>query len=195
VGVPFGIVLSSAAEPLTRAVFGEKWLPMIGPLSVLGIWAAFRPIESTLSWLLNSVGRAEAAAWVSLAILVPLVPGLILASQLGGLSAVAAVIVADVLVAIAILSFLTRRYVDISFQAMWSAVRPVVLAAPAMWFVTWAVGRTIGDDHALIGFPAAVITGLAVYGAVISLFDRRLLPRAGSQVLRTLGRAATAAPS
>jgi O-antigen/teichoic acid export membrane protein len=195
VGVPFGLLLSSAAEPLTRAVFGEKWLSMIGPLSILGIWAAIRPIESTLSWLLNSVGRAETAAWVSLAILVPLVPALVLAAEVGGLSTVAAVIVADAVAAIAILSVLTRRYVDISFQAMWGAVRPVIFAAPGMWLAAWSVGRAIGDDHALIGFPAAVIAGLAVYGAVISLFDRRLLPRAGSQVLRTLGRAATAAPS
>jgi PST family polysaccharide transporter len=195
VGIPFGIVLSAAAEPLTRAVFGEKWLPMIGPLAVLGIWAAIRPIESMLGWLLNSIGRAGAVAWVWVAILVPLIPGLILATHLGGLSAVAIVVLGDTLASIAVLGFLVRRYADLQFRAMWGAVRPVILAGPAMWLASRGVGELIGDQHALVGFPAAVIAGLGVYAAVISLFDRDLLPRAGSQVLRTFGRAATTTSS
>jgi O-antigen/teichoic acid export membrane protein len=195
VGVPFGILLSSAAEPLTRAVFGEKWLQMIGPLMVLGIWAAIRPIDSALSWLLNSVGRAGAAAWVSVAILVPLIPGFIVAVHLGGLSAVALVIVIDTALDLAILGFFARKYVSISFSAMWRAVRPVILASPGMWLASWGVGQLIGDAHAVTALAAAVGAGLTVYAAVIWLLDRRLLPRAGSQVLRTLGRAATAASS
>jgi len=195
VGIPFGIVLSAAAEPLTRALFGEKWLPMIGPLAVLGIWAAIRPIESMLGWLLNSIGRAGAVAWVWVAILVPLIPGLILATHLGGLSAVAIVVLGDTLASIAVLGFLVRRYADLQFRAMWGAVRPVILAGPAMWLASRVVGELIGDQHPLVGFPAAVIAGLGVYAAVISLFDRHLLPHAGSQVLRTFGRAATTTSS
>jgi PST family polysaccharide transporter len=195
VGIPFGVLLSAAAEPLTRAVFGEKWLPMVAPLSVLGIWAAIRPMDSALSSLLNSIGRAGAAAWVSVLILVPLIPGLIVAARFGGLSTVAAVVVADTAASIAIEAFLVRRYLDLRLREMWSAVMPLVLAGPAMWLAAWAVGRAIGDDHALIGFPSAALAGLVAYGAVISLFDRRLLPRAGVQVLRTVGREATTSPS
>jgi O-antigen/teichoic acid export membrane protein len=191
VGIPFGIVLSAAAEPLTRAVFGDKWLPMIGPLAILGIWAAIRPIESAMSWLLNSIGRAGTAAWVAGGMLVPLVPALILATRLGGLSAVAGVVLAEVVTSIAILGFLVRRFAEVSFGAMWGAVRPLLLAAPAMWLATWAVGRAPGDDHAAIGLLAGTVAGLVVYGAVISLFDRQLLRLAGSQIMRTLGRAAT----
>jgi PST family polysaccharide transporter len=195
VGIPFGIILSAAAEPLTRALFGEKWLTMIGPLSILGIWAALRPLETTLSWVLNSIGRAGSAAWVSVAILVPLLPAFIIAANVGRLSAVALVILADILLALSMLTFLVRRHLGVSIAAMWEAVRPMFFAGPAMWLATWSVGRAFGDDSALLGLPASVLAGLAVYGAVIWLFDRRLLPRAGSLVLRSFGRAATATPS
>jgi PST family polysaccharide transporter len=194
VGVPFGLILSAAAEPLTRALFGEKWLSMVGPLSILGLWAALRPLESTFNWTLNSIGRAGAAAWVSIAVLVPLVPGVIVATQVGRLTAVAIVIVADEVVATVALSFLARRHLDVSMGAMWAAIQPVILAAPAMWVATWGAGRAIGDDHPLIALLVAPLAGLAVYGLVISCFDRRLLPRAGTLVLRTLGRGATPAP-
>jgi O-antigen/teichoic acid export membrane protein len=187
VGFPFGIILSAGAEPLTRALFGEKWLSMIGPLSIIGIWAALRPLDTTLSWGLNSIGRAGSVGWVSVAILVPLVPALIVASNLGRLSAVALVIVADIAVALVITVFLVRRYLEVSIRAMWTAVWPMVFAGPAMWLATWSVGRAIGPDYPLIGLTASVLCGLLAYVAVICLLDRALLPRAGSIV-----RAATA---
>ena len=37
---PLGILLSGAAQPIVLVVFGERWAGMIGPLAVLGIWAA-----------------------------------------------------------------------------------------------------------------------------------------------------------
>jgi O-antigen/teichoic acid export membrane protein len=59
VACPLGVLLSASAEPFTRVLFGDEWLPMIGPLAVLGIWAAIRPVEATLNWLLNSTGEAR----------------------------------------------------------------------------------------------------------------------------------------
>ncbi len=40
--LPAGAILAGAAEPFTRAVLGDTWLAMIGPLSVLGVWGAVR---------------------------------------------------------------------------------------------------------------------------------------------------------
>ena len=71
---PFGIVLSGAAEPITLVVFGEQWAGMIGPLGVLGIWAAVKPVRGTIAWFLNSIGHQALLGRISLAMLVLLVP-------------------------------------------------------------------------------------------------------------------------
>src|SRR6202012_2330861 len=54
VACPIGILLSAPAEPFTRLFFGERWLPMVGPLAIMGLWAAARQIDTTITWFLNS---------------------------------------------------------------------------------------------------------------------------------------------
>jgi O-antigen/teichoic acid export membrane protein len=189
VGCPFGILLAAGAEPIVRALFGDKWLPMIGPLAILGLWAAVRPIESTLGWLLNSIGHADAVAWISAGILVPLIPGFIIAINVGTLTAVAIVVLGDALISLLLLGIFTVKYLELSAAKLWGAVRPIVLAAPVMWLVTWSVGRAAGPDHAIIGLVLATLAGLGAYAMVITMFDAALLRRAVSQVLRTVGRA------
>ena len=73
--VPAGVILSAAATPFAVALFGADWRPMAGPLAVLGVWAALRPLQVTMGQLLNSLGRADAYGRVSLLLLVPLVAG------------------------------------------------------------------------------------------------------------------------
>lgn len=195
VGCPFGILLSGAADPLVRTVFGERWLPMVGPLTVLGLWAAIRPIDATLSWLLNSVGRAGAAAWVSVGVIAPLIPAFILATHLGRLSAVAVVVLGDTFFSLFVLSALVRRYVDLPMRQTWQALRPVMAAAPLMWGATWGASHAVGSGRPLLALVAAVAAGLATYLAVIALVDRSLLGRALAQILRTVGRTPAPIPS
>jgi PST family polysaccharide transporter len=195
VGCPFGILLSGAADPLVRVVFGERWLPMVGPLTVLGLWAAVRPIDTTLGWLLNSVGKAGAAAWVSVAVIVPLIPAFIFATHVGRLSAVALVILGDTFFSLFALSALVRRYVELPMREIWQALVPVLVAAPLMWGATWGASQAVGSGRPVLALVAAVGAGLATYLAVIALVDRSLLRRAVGQILRTVGRTPTPIPS
>jgi hypothetical protein len=71
-----------------------------------------------------------------------------------------------------------------------------VAAAPLTWVATWGVGQAIGTGHAVLALIAALAAGLATYAGTIALFEPALLPRAGGQFLRALGRVpAPAAPS
>jgi lipopolysaccharide exporter len=189
VSVPFGILLSAAADPLVHAIFGRRWLPMVGPLTVLGLWAGVRPLDSLQGWVLNAVGRAGVVAKYSIVVLVPLIPAFVVIAHVGTLSTVALVVLADTLFSLTALSYMVRRHLDLSLGQMWVALRPVALAAPVMWVATWSVGRLVGPHHAVLGLPAAVLAGLAAYAGTLWLLDPTVLPRAGSQVLRTLGRA------
>ena len=189
VSCPVGIIMSAAAEPFTRAVFGLRWLPMVGPLTIMGLWAAVRQMDQTIGWLLNSVGRAGAVGWSSLIILVPLVVGCVIATQVGGLTAVALVPLLDTLLSAGISSWLARRFVALSFRRQWRAVRPAVLASLPTWLITWGVGQLLGPRHAALGLVLAVVSGVAVYACSISLLEPGMLRQAATIIARTLGRA------
>jgi PST family polysaccharide transporter len=188
VGCPIGVLLSGAADPFTRAIFGEKWVPMIGALSVLGIWSALRPIDTTLFWALNSVDRADQVGWLSLAILVPLIPGFIIAVSVGHLEAVAIVVVIDTLISLAALAVMSRHHLGVRLRDMWRAVAPIVLACPVAWGATYLVAHQIVVRPAAISLIASVAAGLAAYAAVLTLLERSLLVQAAAQLLRVLGR-------
>jgi lipopolysaccharide exporter len=195
VSCPIGIILSAAAEPFTRAVFGDRWLPMVGPLAIIGLWAAVRQIDQTIGWLLNSVDRAGALAWLSVFILVPLIVGCIVAVSVGQLTAVAMVPLADTLLSAAISSALARRFVGLSFGDMWRAIRPAVVASAPTWIVAWGVGRLLDPRHPVLALVLSVAAGVATYAVSVWLLDPRLLQRGMSQLSRMLGRSPAPAAS
>lgn len=57
--LPLGVLLSATAGPFTDVLFGDKWTGMVGALSVLGVWAALRPLVVTVEWMMSSVGEQD----------------------------------------------------------------------------------------------------------------------------------------
>jgi O-antigen/teichoic acid export membrane protein len=189
VSCPVGIIMSAAAEPFTRTVFGDRWLPMVGPLAIMGLWAAVRQIDQTIGWLLNSVDRAGVVAWLSVVILVPLIGGCALAASIGGLTAVALVPLADTLLSLGLSSTFARRYVGLGFRQQWRAVSPAVLASVPTWIVTWGVAQLLDPRrHPLASLLLAVAAGLATYAGCVWLLAPSMLRQGLAQVSRMLGR-------
>jgi PST family polysaccharide transporter len=194
VSCPIGIIMSAAAEPFTRAVFGDRWLPMVGPLAIMGLWAAVRQMDQTIGWLLNSIGRAGAVAWLSVLILIPLILGCWLAASIGGLTAVALIPLGDTILSGGLSSLLARRYLDLSLRRQWRAISPAVLASIPTWFVTWGVGQLVNPGrHAIVALAAAVAAGCVTYAGAVWLLAPSLLRQSASQVGRMLGRGQSAA--
>jgi PST family polysaccharide transporter len=194
VSCPIGIIMSAAAEPFTRAIFGDKWLPMVGPLAVMGLWAAIRQMDQTLGWLLNSIDRPGALAWLSVFILIPLILGCWLAASIGGLTAVALVPLGDTILSGVISSILVRRYLDLSLMRQWRAVTPAVLASIPTWIVTWGVGQLINPaQHAFVALILSVLAGALTYAGCVWLVAPSMLRQSLAQVGRMLGRGQPAA--
>jgi O-antigen/teichoic acid export membrane protein len=193
---PVGVILSGAAEPFTHAILGDAWLAMIGPLAVLGVWAAIRPLQVTVSWLLNSIGEAGLMGVVSVAVLVPLVPSLVLAAELGGMTAVAWVMVADIAVSLLVLGVFASRRGGVGLGAQWRASAPAVVACLPAWVAARAVAdATVADLPAGVALLASAAAGTLAYVAAVFAMDPRLPATALHQIGRTLGREpATAAP-
>jgi O-antigen/teichoic acid export membrane protein len=187
VSVPLGVALSTAAEPFTLAVLGEKWAPMADTLSILGVWAALYPLQNTASWLLNSSGAPGTLAKIQGALYVPLLAAIVLAASGPGIEAVAWAIVAYVLVSLVVVWIACRARAGVAIGDQLRAVWPAVLAAVPAWLVGyWVAGLLDGDPWA--GLLATTAACLGSYLAVLSLIDFALVKRSFAQIRRTVGR-------
>lgn len=187
VSVPLGIVLSTAAEPFTLAVLGEKWAPMVGTLSILGIWAALYPLQNTASWLLNSSGAPGALAKINAALYLPFVAALVATASGPGIEAVAWTIVGYTLVALGIVWIVCRVRAGVPVVDQVRAVWPPVAACVPAWLIGYGVAGGLEGDPwvALVATSAACLVS---YLAVLSLLDFGLVKRSVGQIARTLGR-------
>ena len=192
--LPLGLLLSAAAEPFTRLLLGDKWLNMIAALSVLGVWAAVRPLEGTAGWLLNSLGRAGLLAWITGLPLLVAVPAMFMAAGEGGILEVAWVILAYTALTTAGIVWAVQRC-GVSLQDMWRSVRPAVLAAAPAWVAARMVAEATDGAPAAIGLAAATVAGLSVYAAAASIAEPGILRRAIPQAGRMLRGAPATAPA
>lgn len=187
---PLGIVLSGAAEPVVLVVFGERWAGMIGPLAVLGLWGAVKPIRNTIAWLLNSVGHQAVLGRLSLVMLVVLVPLVHVAASRGGITEVAWVVLAESVAATLLLAWFARSRARVPLARQWSAVAVVAAACPAAWVAARVVANATDDLVGVLALGLPLAAGLGAYLAVILLLDRQLPGHALGQARRMVGRAA-----
>ena len=188
VATPAAVLLSGAAEPFTRAVLGERWLEITGPLTVLALWGAVRPVHSTTGWLLNSIGRPGLLARVSAATLTLMLPGLILAATLSGLQAVAWVVLAEMVVAALVLAGLVARHAGVPLRRQWRALRPVLVAAPAAWLATSLIAHVAVDLPAAACLLVSLAAGTLAYAGALQLVEPGLAVRVLGQARRIASR-------
>lgn len=184
---PLGALLSGAADPFTRALFGDRWLPMIAPLTVLGIWGALRPVHATVGWLFNALGMASLLARVSAVTLSALVPALVMAATFGNTTFVALALLAEIFVASLTLGILAARRLSISVADQWIVLRPVAFGAIAAWGVSRLVAVWSTDLPQLLRLAAAAGLGALAYLAVVVALDRTVLRRSVRQLRRMAG--------
>jgi O-antigen/teichoic acid export membrane protein len=187
--VPLGVLMSAAAEPFTRTLFDDNWVGMIGPLAVFGIWAAVRPVQTTLAWLINSVGDAWLMGGIAVSFVALLVPALFLAAEIWGITAVAWVMLANLSCSLLVLSRFVSTRAGVTVARQWRALRPIALASPLCWGAARLVAELMGAAPAPLALAASVAVGTTVYVAAASAVERDILPDTVRQVRRILGRA------
>ena len=187
-GAPFAVILSAAAEPLTEALLGDRWLPMVGALAVLGVRGIVRPLETTFGWLLNSIGKANLLALVSLGSLPPLVAGVFFAAKVGGITGVAWVMLAHMGATLVALMLLTARVAGLTLRRQCRALAPLAAAGVASWVATRALTDALGGAPASLTLTASAAGGLAAYIGVLAPLEPALLRQLPRQLKRAMRR-------
>jgi PST family polysaccharide transporter len=182
-----GAILSGAAAPFTLAVFGNHWLAMIGPLSVLGIWSAVVPIEVTMGWLLNSTGHAGSVGILTGVVMVFAVPALILTAGISA-TAVSFVILGQALAMIPLTSHLAHRRLGLNLFKHLGAVLPIAIAAAVAWLVARLLANATDDLGSLVSLIVSAVPAFCAYVATVALIDRTTFGLALRTARRLLGR-------
>ncbi len=185
-------VLALIAPEFIRIFLGEKWMPMLEAFRLMLIFTLLDPIKMTVSDLFIAMGRPELVVRVRLGQLAVLAAGLFLLGPRFGIAGVALAVDVMVVLGIAILMGLARRYVDFSARRIFSI--------PGL---ALAVGLLVTAGTLTVAYPtpssdwwsAAVKIALfsACYGGLLLAFERALL-KTLRQSLRAL-RPATAPPA
>jgi len=192
---PLGVLLSGAAEPIALVVFGEQWAGMIGPLAVLGIWAAVKPVRNTIAWFLNSIGHQAILGRISLAMLVLLVPTVYVAARAGGIAEVAWVVLGESVLATAVLAWFARTRAGASLRSLVGAVAPIAAACAPAWLASRGAAEAAAGSPGALEVAAPLAAGLAAYLALVALLDPGLPRYALGQARRMVGRGTLAAPA
>ena len=191
---PAAVILSAAAVPFTVALLGAEWLPTAAPLAILGVWAVLRPLQLTVGSLLNSLGRAEVVGRVALLSLVPLVLATFAAADLGGISAVAWVLLAHMAVTFGLIAVLACRAANVPVRSLARGLCPLATASAVAWVATRAAATLASPLGAGVALAAATGACLASYLAILAVLDRALLFGAVGGARRALGRPARGGP-
>ncbi len=184
-----GALLSGAAAPFTAAIFGPNWLPMIGPLGVLGIWAAVVPIQATMGWLLNSTGHAGTLGSLTAIVLVFEIPVLIVAAN-ASTTAVSFVILGQAIVMLPLTAHVTQRKLDIHTGGHMRVLLPIVAAAAIGWVATRTAADATTGWAPIVSLILSTLLGVAVYAAAVAALDRSAIQLAIATARRLLGREA-----
>jgi lipopolysaccharide exporter len=188
VACPLATVLSATADPFVGAVLGSHWEHAVGPLAILGLWGAILPLSTTGAWLLKSIGRPMETAKIHGTTLVVFLGPLIVAAVLGGLTAVAAVMLARGVATYALVLRGGRRIAALPFAEHLRPLRGVGPGCAAAWVSAHGIAVLLGGEAAAVALVASAVVGIAAYLLVVRMLDPSLLPLARSQARLALSR-------
>lgn len=189
VACAIGAILSGAAAPFTEAVFGANWLPMIGPIAVLGIWSAIFPVQATMGWLLNSTGYAGSLAKLTALMLLVTTPALIVTAHIGT-TAVSLAILAQALILIPLIARTAHRKLGLHLLSHIGAIAPIAVAATLAWIVSRLLADHTESLNPILSLIFSTVPAALAYLATIAAIDRRTYRLAMLTARRLLGRSA-----
>jgi O-antigen/teichoic acid export membrane protein len=160
-------LLGVLGGPLVRFVYGARWADAAGPLAFLAVVGASRVALELAYDFLVSAGESDAAFRLNVLWLVALVPTLIVAAEVGGITAVAAghVVALGVVVLPAYLRVLLRLGVTVP-SIVGPITRPLVGGALMAVTAAAAMAAMPTDFTRLV---AGGTLSVVVYAAVVGL--------------------------
>lgn len=174
IGLPLAVGLAVLAEPVTLALFGDKWRAAAPAMQVMALWTLMWPINIMIGTAYKSLGRADILLKIAIPQALALVPAVLIFVH-DGIVAVAAC-QAGVTIAFTLLAAgIATRILDVTVRDMLVACRPAILASAGLGAALFVVHRLIEQPWPAL--VTGIVVGAAVYIALLWLVARDTLER------------------
>ncbi|WP_254538921.1 lipopolysaccharide biosynthesis protein [Halomarina litorea] len=175
VSFPVGVGIIVVAPPFVATFLGDQWTEMIVPMQVLTGFGLLRSIRSPTSPLFKALGRPDYMTKIQavrLAVLAVLIYPLTTAYDLTG---TAAAVLVTGLVSAPLGAVLAARLVEDDVTSFAAILAYPALGSAVMGAAAWTVREGVAATGlgSLVTFVATVLTGVAVYAAVMLALERR----------------------
>jgi len=176
VTVPASIGLALLADLIVPVVLGPKWMGVIGPLRLLGIFVAFRSLNTILPKVLTAIGDTSFVMWTTLAATIIMPISFFVGSRWGTNGIAAAWVVMYPVITIPVYWRMFRR-IGMTAGEYVSSVLPSLnaslLMAAVVMFARW------GTPTLSLPLRLALLIALGAigYGAALLVFYRQRVTR------------------
>jgi O-antigen/teichoic acid export membrane protein len=175
--VPASIGIALLADYLVEVVFGPKWLGVIGPLRLLGIFFAVRSVTTILPKILTAVRESSFLMWNTFASALIMPLAFVIGSHWGK-NGIAAVWIILYPVIVAPLYYRTFPSIELSAKEYLKSILPAmtssVAMAAAVLLVRWSLPQGLSATVRLATLSAL---GALVYGMALLLGFRSRVTR------------------
>jgi PST family polysaccharide transporter len=172
VTVPASIGIAFLADLIVPVVLGPKWMGVVGPLRLLGIFVAYRSLNTIITKVLTVVGDTSFVMWTTFAAAVIMPVSFFVGSRWGTNGIAAAWVVMYPVITIPVYWRMFRR-IGMSAGEYISSVLPAVnaslLMAAVLLFSRWASSAISSP----VRLAFLVVVGSLAYGAALLTFYRQ----------------------
>lgn len=170
---PVGLGIAAAAPEIVPVLYGEKWLPMIPVLTMLGISIAARASTALAPPLFYSRNKVTLAFRYNVAETILLVVSVVIALPYG-LEVTAMAIAANSLCSVIIFWF-AFRLIGLGFSDVLHVLSCPALASIAMWIAISFLRKIVPADdiNIVLRLIMTVIYGAIVYCTVLIVMSRQ----------------------
>lgn len=166
IALPVSFTMAALATPLVHVLYGPGWTPAASPLALVAVWASLASLASLPGTVFKATGRSWLLTATGLAQLGVLLPAVWFAGP-HGITAVAAVQVAEKTVSLAFLGAVLGRMLRLRWYAAFTAAAPFALCSATAALGVYGIASLLGPLPAL---GAGIPLGIAGYAVLIRWF-------------------------
>ncbi|HEX5423166.1 MAG TPA: lipopolysaccharide biosynthesis protein [Candidatus Acidoferrales bacterium] len=186
VTIPASIGLAVSAPFLVPVLLGPKWLGVVGPLRLLGLFVAVRSVATILPNLLTAIGDAGFVMWASVASAIVMPITFLIGSRWGtiGIAAGWAIAYPPMMLPF---YFRVFRKTEMRIGSYVSAVLPALNASAIMGVIVLITYRLLpASNGPLANLVIIVLVGAFAYVGAVGLFHRERALRLITGIRNTL---------
>jgi O-antigen/teichoic acid export membrane protein len=182
VTVPASIGLALVADYVVPALLGPKWMGVIGPLRLLGVFVATRSLTTFLPNLLTAVGDTAFVMWAMIGSAITMPVAFLIGSKWGTTGIAAAWLVAYPIMITPVYHRVFQK-TGITAREYLGILLPSINASIIMSLVLFGIRSVIPAKMSpLLALSALMIGGSLAYGTALFAFYRQRV----SHLMRTI---------